>query len=97
MLFVSLANVVRIVTCLPFLGEMTLPDKVFAYSAVQPIYRLLGILNGKKLLISYTVTFAIAVFLASVVRLLLLLKNTRLSFATNSILSIGIYKIKLYQ
>lgn len=97
MLFASLAEVVSIGAVLPFLGVMTAPERVFAYTAAQPIYRALGILDAQQLLLPFTIAFAIAAFMAGAMRLLLLWANTRLSFVTGADLSISIYRKTLYQ
>ena len=93
----SLAEIVSIGSALPFLGALTMPEKVFHATAAQPLINAIGLSSPKQILFPLTIFFCLAALLAGAVRLLLLWASTRLSFAAGSDLSIGIYQRTLYQ
>ena len=93
----SLAEIVSIGSALPFLGALTMPEKVFHAAAAQPFIKAIGLSSPQQMLLPLTVFFCLAALLAGAVRLMLLWASTRLSFAAGSDLSIGIYRRTLYQ
>jgi ATP-binding cassette, subfamily B, bacterial PglK len=93
----SLAEIVSIGSALPFLGALTMPEKVFHADAAQPFIKAFGLSSPQQILLPLTIFFCLAALLAGAVRLLLLWASTRLSFAAGSDLSIGIYRRTLYQ
>jgi ABC-type multidrug transport system fused ATPase/permease subunit len=95
--FSSFLEVVSIGSVLPFLGALTMPEKVFHATLAQPFIKLTGLSSPQELLLPLTIFFCIAALLAGAARLLLLWVSTRLSFVTGSDLSIGIYQRTLYQ
>lgn len=82
---------------MPFLGVLTAPERVFGYSAAQPLIQALGLTKPEQLLLPLTIVFGLAALVAGAMRLLLLWASTRLSFATGADLSISIYRRTLYQ
>ena len=97
MLLASFAEILSIGAVLPFLGVLTAPDRVFQYSAAQPIIRALGLVTPAQLLLPLTIAFGVAALIAGAMRLVLLWASTRLSFATGADLSFNIYRRTLYQ
>lgn len=97
MLLASFAEILSIGAVLPFLGVLTVPERVFEHAAAQPIIRVLGLTMPAQLLLPLTIAFAVAALIAGTMRLLLLWASTRLSFATGADLSISIYRRTLYQ
>jgi len=93
----SFLEIVSIGSVLPFLGALTMPEKVFHATLAQPFIKLFGLSSPQDLLLPLTFFFCIAALLAGAARLLLLWVSTRLSFATGSDLSIGIYQRTLHQ
>ena len=82
MLLASFAEILSIGAVLPFLGVLTVPERVFEHAAAQPIIRALGLTDPAQLLLPLTIAFAVAALIAGTMRLLLLWASTRLSFAT---------------
>lgn len=97
MVVTSFAEIVSIGTVLPFLTVLTSPDRIFGHPAAQPLIQALSIKSAGQLLLPLTIVFGLAALAAGVMRLLLLWATTRLSFATGSDFSIGIYRRTLYQ
>jgi ABC-type multidrug transport system fused ATPase/permease subunit len=97
MLLASFAEILSIGAVLPFLGVLTVPERVFEHAAAQPIIRALDLTMPAQLLLPLTIAFAVAALIAGAIRLLLLWASTRLSFATGADLSISIYRRMLYQ
>ena len=95
--FSSFIEIVSIGSALPFLGALTMPERVFDAAAAQPFIKAAGLSSPQQILFPLTVFFCLAALLAGSVRLLLLWVTTRLSFAAGSDLSIGIYRRTLYQ
>jgi len=93
----SLAEILSIGSALPFLGALTVPEKVFDAAAAQPFIKAIGLSSPQQILLPLTIFFCLAALLAGAVRLLLLWASMRLSFAAGSDLSIGIYQRTLYQ
>jgi ABC-type multidrug transport system fused ATPase/permease subunit len=93
----SFLEIVSIGSVLPFLGALTMPEKVFHATLAQPFIKLIGLSSPQELLLPLAIFFCIAALLAGAARLLLLWVSTRLSFVTGSDLSIEIYRRTLYQ
>ena len=97
MLLASFAEILSIGAVLPFLGVLTVPERVFEHAAVQPVIHALGLTAPEQLLLPLTIAFGSAVLIAGAMRLLLLWVSTRLSFAIGADLGISIYRRTLYQ
>lgn len=97
MVLASFAEIVSIGAVLPFLGVLTVPDRVFVHPAAQPFIELLALKEPKDLLLPLTIVFGLAALLTGAMRLALLWASTRLSFATGADLSASIYRRTLYQ
>ncbi len=97
MFLASFAEILSIGAVLPFLGVLTMPERVFEHSLAQPFIQIMGLTEPTQLLLPLTITFGLAVVVAGAMRLLLLWASTRLSYATGADLSISIYRRTLYQ
>jgi ABC-type multidrug transport system fused ATPase/permease subunit len=97
MLLASFAEILSISAVLPFLGVLTVPERVFEHAAAKPVIDALGLTAPEQLLLPLTIAFGSAVLIAGAMRLLLLWASTRLSFAIGADLGISIYRRTLYQ
>ncbi len=97
MLISSIAEIISIGATLPFLAVLTAPTRVFAHPNAQPIIHAFGIDTPEDLLLPLTAAFCVAALIAGSTRLLLTWASTRVSFASGSDLSMGIYQRTLYQ
>jgi ATP-binding cassette, subfamily B, bacterial PglK len=97
MIIVSLLEIISVGAVLPFLGVLTEPEQLYQHSLMSPIIQTLGLTKPSQLILPLTIFFIITVFLAGLIRLILLYAMTRLSFATGADLSIDIYRRTLYQ
>lgn len=97
MVTASFAEVISIGAAFPFLAAITVPEVVFKNSIVQAIAVPLGLTESSQLLLPLTVIFGLAVLFSGVVRLILVVASTRLSYSTGGELSIDIYRRTLYQ
>jgi ATP-binding cassette subfamily B protein len=93
----SLVEIISIGSALPFLGALTMPEKIFHAAAAEPFINAIGINSPQQILLPLTIFFCLAALLAGALRLVLLRVSTRLSYAAGSDLSISIYRRTLYQ
>ena len=97
MLIASFAEILSIGAVLPFLGVLTMPERVFEHSLAQPFIQILGLTEPAQLLLPLTITFGLAAVVAGAMRLWLLWASIRLSYTAGADLSISIYRRTLYQ
>jgi len=97
MVFTSFAEILSIGAVMPFLGVITVPERIFEHRTAQPLIEFLGITTPDQLLLPMTVLFVAGALLAGTFRMLMLWFSTRLSFATGADLSNNIYRRTLYQ
>jgi ABC-type multidrug transport system fused ATPase/permease subunit len=97
MLISAVMETVSIGAVLPFLGILTVPDKVFSHPIVARLAPAVGIESADQLVLPLTLAFAATALAASGVRLLLLRVNTRFGFATGADISMEVYRRTLYQ
>lgn len=97
MVLASISEIVSIGAILPFLSVLTVPEKVFAHPATQPLIALLGLQEPADLLMPLTVGFAIAVLVSTGMRLLMQWGSTRFSYAAGADISIAIFQRALHQ
>ena len=74
----SLGEAISIGAVLPFLAVLTSPEKIFENDLVQPLINYLGIENPSDLILPITLIFSMAVLVSGFIRIMLLLKQTRL-------------------
>ena len=97
MLVSALAEVVSLGAVLPFLGILTVPDRVLNYPIVADLAQAWGVTSADQLVLPLTVAFVMAVVIAAAIRMLLLWASTRLALAAGADLSIEVYRRTLYQ
>ncbi len=97
MLMASLAEIVSIGAVLPFLGMLTMPERVFVHPVVQPIIQELGLTSPIQLLLPLTLVFIVAVLVTGAMRLLLLWTGGRLTAGVGADISMDVYRRTLYQ
>jgi ATP-binding cassette subfamily B protein len=96
-LLASLAEVFSIGAVLPFLGVLTVPEKVYTHAYAQPLIAHLGITTPQGLLLPATVLFCAAALMSAAIRILAIWLRTRMTFATGADLSVEVYRRTLYQ
>lgn len=97
MLIASLAEILSIGSVLPFLGMLTMPERVFFHPLLQPIIQKFGLTSSAQILLPITLVFVLAVLVACVMRLLLLWTGGRLTAGTGADISMAVYRRTLYQ
>lgn len=97
MIATSFAEVLSIGSTLPFLGILTMPEKVTQNAVVHDITKLLDINSPSALLLALTIGYGVAALLAGAFRLTLLWATNKLSHVVGSELSNEIYRRTLYQ
>ena len=96
-LFVSFAEIFSIGLIIPFLAVLSVPNEVFNIPYVRLMLDFFNISQTQGLLLTISLTFMFAIFLATSSRLLFIWMASRLSFAAGSDLSIEIYRRTLFQ
>jgi|APSaa5957512535_1039671.scaffolds.fasta_scaffold15624_2 ATP-binding cassette, subfamily B, bacterial PglK len=97
MLLTSFAEILSIGAVIPFLAALTVPERIFELSALQPVIHVLKITEPEQLVLPLTIAFGASAVIAGSMRLLLLWVSTKLSYAAGADLSISIYRRTLYQ
>lgn len=97
MIISSFMEAISISAVLPFIGVLSNPEKVFAHPSAQFFIDFLGIKSQEELLLPFTVTFCILIFVGITLRLLLLWAQNRLGYGTSASFSNSIYIRTLYQ
>jgi ATP-binding cassette subfamily B protein len=97
MIIASFMEAISISAVLPFIGVLSNPEKVFAHPSAQFFIDFLGIKSQEELLLPFTVTFCILIFVGITLRLLLLWAQNRLGYGTSASFSNSIYIRTLYQ
>jgi ATP-binding cassette subfamily B protein len=88
---------ISISAVLPFIGVLSNPEKVFNHPSAQFFIDLLSIKSQEELLLPFTVSFCILIFVGIALRLLLLWAQNRLGYGTSASFSNSIYIRTLYQ
>ena len=97
MVLAAFAEIISIGSVLPFLAVLTQPEKVMDSTILQPAIKYFHIQSGQELLLPITLFFGAATLLAALMRISLVLANTRLTFAAGAEVSYAIYQRTLYQ
>jgi ABC-type multidrug transport system fused ATPase/permease subunit len=97
MVFASLSEVISIGAILPFLGMITEPEFIFHHSFFKPVILFFKIKKADDLLLPFSLAFVIAIIVSTIMRILLLWAQTKLSFAIGGDFSFKIYQKTLYQ
>lgn len=93
----SLSEILSIGSALPFLGALASPNNIFTNHTLNPIFLRFGLVHPSDILIPLTVVFTALVVFSSLIRLLLIWANAKLSHMTGSDLSSLIYRLTLEQ
>lgn len=93
----AFAELVSLGAVLPFLGILTVPDRVLHYPAAASMAKSLGITSSHQLVLPLTIAFASLAVFAGVFRTMVLWASTRLAFASGADLSGEVYRRTLYQ
>jgi ATP-binding cassette subfamily B protein len=93
----SIAEVVSIGLIVPFLGILVSPDDMLNNEIVYSIAHYFNILSTKDLLTPITLIFIIASALSGIIRVLLVVYQTRLGYSVGGFLSITIFRNTLEQ
>jgi ABC-type multidrug transport system fused ATPase/permease subunit len=97
MIIASLAEIISIGSVIPFLGALSSPEKFFMNPAFQPLVSFFKIETANQMIVPLAIIFCSAAILSGVIRLILLMFTTRLSFDAGSDLGVEIYQRTLYQ
>ena len=97
MILSAVAEIVSIGSVIPFLGSLTAPERLFVNPYMGPVILFFGYDQPAQLILPLTIFFVTAALLAGLLRLLLLVATTRISFATGADIGLDIYKRTLYQ
>lgn len=93
MIFTSLSEVISIGSIMPFIALLSNPDSINNFFPVGSI----NISKNDNLLQFATIFFCVAIAFSSILRLLLIWSNMKLSYAIGADISSAIYKKSLYQ
>ncbi len=97
MIIGSFSEILSIGSALPFLGALASPKNIYTNQYLNPIFLKLGFFDPSDILIPLTIVFAGLVVFSSLVRLVLIWANAKLSYVTGSDLSSMIYRLTLEQ
>jgi len=97
MIIASLAEFLSIGLVVPFLSVLTDPSQLYEIEFFKSILLYLNINDPKKLLLPITIIFAIAAMFAGLIRVLLMIVQTRVGYLTGAELGVQIYNKTLNQ
>ena len=97
MIIASFMEAISISAVLPFIGVLSNPEKVFAHPSAKFFVEFLNIRTAEELLLPFTITFCILIFVGVALRLILLWAQNRLGYGTSASFSNSIYIRTLYQ
>ena len=97
MIISSFAEVISIGAVIPFIGVLANPEAVFDHELAQPTIEFLGLSEPRDLLLPLTLAFISAAILASIMRIFLLVGQTKLSQAIGADLGYRIFHLTLFQ
>ena len=97
MIVASFMEAISISAVLPFIGVLSNPEKVFAHPSAQFFIDFMGIKSQEELLLPFTISFCLLIFIGIALRLLLLWAQNRLGYGTSASFSSSIYIRTLYQ
>jgi len=97
MVIASIAELVSIGLVIPFLSVLTDPALVYSNEFFRPYLVYFNINNADALLLPITIAFAAAALLAGVVRVLLIVVQTKVGYLTGAELGVQIFSKTLHQ
>ena len=77
MVAVSFFEIVSIGAVIPFVGVLVAPEKLFSNTFITPVINFLSIENSSELRLYITILFSIVIVLSAILRLGLLLTQSR--------------------
>jgi ATP-binding cassette, subfamily B, bacterial PglK len=93
----TFAELLSISAAFPFLAVLAAPERLFGMPAVGPLLHFLGITTPAGLIGPFSLLFAVAILIASALRLTLIWAQTRLAHLIGIDLSVEIFKRTLHQ
>ena len=93
----SLGEAISIGAVLPFLAVLTSPEKIFENDLAKPLIDFLNLQNPSEIILPITLIFSVVVLISGIVRILLLWKQTRVSWDIGGDFAIQAYEKTLYQ
>ena len=97
MIGASLAEVISIGMVIPFIGVLIDPEKLFAYSALQPFIRWCDIKSADQLVIPLAFIFSFGAVLAATTKIITNYIQLKISYGIGIDLSYDIFKLTLRQ
>ena len=97
MLLSALSEVISLGAVLPFIGILTVPEKVLKHPFCFNLAKTLGITAPDQLVLPLAAIFIIAAVVAASIRLLLLWASAQLSNAIGADISVEMFRRTLYQ
>jgi ATP-binding cassette, subfamily B, bacterial PglK len=96
-IFASIAELISIGSLIPFVGMLTMPEKVFQHPLVTPFVNYFNIASAQEILMPVTILFCSAIILAAMVRVVHIWFSTRLAYAIGSDISCKVFRNSLAQ
>ncbi|MDH5719756.1 MAG: ABC transporter ATP-binding protein/permease [Spirochaetia bacterium] len=96
-IFASFAEVMGIGLVVPFIGALTMPDKLYEHELIKPFFPMLNISSAEEIILPMTIIFGTGAFIASITRLSLIYVNHKMSNAVGLDVTTSIYRRILYQ
>lgn len=93
----SVAEIMSIGAIIPFLSVMTAPEKLFDNESLHGIIEFFKFTSADQLIFPIVVIFSLAALFSGVMRLALLIVQTKLSHAIGADLTTSLYRRTLYQ
>jgi ABC-type bacteriocin/lantibiotic exporter with double-glycine peptidase domain len=97
MFVASIVEVFSIGAVVPFLGVLAAPERAFAHPMLQPLIHLLGVSGSSRLIIPVAMIFCLGAIASGVLRYLLLVVQTHVTYAIGVDLSVRIFERTLNQ
>lgn len=97
MILASFSEIMSIGAIVPFLSVLTNPEIIFNASSAKPLINYLNITHSSQLLLPLTIFFSFMAVVSGLLRYVVILISTRLSYAVGADLGIEIYRRTLYQ
>ncbi len=97
MMIASIAELISIGMVVPFLGVLTQPEVLFSNPNLEGYFNYFNFTDPKQLLLPVTIIFSASAILAGIIRLLLVITQTRTGYLIGAEFGVEIYKRTLYQ
>ena len=97
MMIASIAELISIGMVVPFLGVLTQPEVLFSNPNLESYFNYFNFTDPKQLLLPVTIIFSVSAIFAGLIRLLLVITQTRTGYLIGAEFGVEIYKRTLYQ